>query len=89
MCEWKGVASYFDFVNKETNTVIQNVAWMYEKPTSGFKDIDSCLSFYASLLDQCFVNKEKVIAQEGDYYGGWKTANLVGPFKGGPGTIGW
>jgi len=27
--------------------------------------------------------------QEGDFYGGWITGAIVGPFKGGAGTWGW
>jgi len=27
--------------------------------------------------------------QEGGFYGGWITSRVVGPFKGGPGTLGW
>ena len=27
--------------------------------------------------------------QEGDFYGGWITSRIVGPFKGAPGTQGW
>jgi hypothetical protein len=29
------------------------------------------------------------VPQPGDFYGGWITPELVGPFKGGPGTRGW
>jgi hypothetical protein len=32
---------------------------------------------------------EEVRAQEGDFYGGWITSDIEGPFKGGPGTRGW
>jgi hypothetical protein len=27
--------------------------------------------------------------QKGSFYGGWVTADVEGPFKGGPGTAGW
>jgi hypothetical protein len=30
-----------------------------------------------------------VSAQPGDFYGGWITRDLQGPFKGGAGTLGW
>jgi len=30
-----------------------------------------------------------VHAQESDFYGGWITSDIEGPFKGGPGTSGW
>ncbi len=47
------------------------------------------LAFYAGRMDACFVNGEAVTAQPGGFYGGWITANIVGPFKGAPGTRGW
>ena len=40
-------------------------------------------------MDRCTVDGEVVRAQEGGFYGGWITADVVGPFKGGPGTAGW
>jgi hypothetical protein len=36
-----------------------------------------------------FVDGERVVSQPGDFYGGWITSDLVGPFKGGAGTRGW
>ena len=36
-----------------------------------------------------WLDDERVEAQEGGFYGGWITADLVGPFKGPPGTRGW
>ncbi len=86
-CEWKGKAIYYDY--RDENRLIENIAWAYPAPTAGFADIKDCLSFYASKCDACFVNDEQVQAQDGDFYGGWITRNLKGPFKGGPGTFGW
>ena len=40
-------------------------------------------------MDACYVGDELVQAQTGDFYGGWITQNIVGPFKGEPGTMGW
>jgi hypothetical protein len=31
----------------------------------------------------------RVVPQEGGFYGGWITPELVGPFKGGLGSGGW
>lgn len=87
MCEWKGKARYFDFVSDKL--IIENVGWCYEKPTSGFEPIQNYISFYASKVDECFVNDERIASQEGDFYGGWITSNLQGPFKGGKNTWGW
>ena len=87
MCEFKGMALYFNLVTASER--IENAAWGYENPRSGFEAIKDHLAFYPSRVEACYVDGEKVQAQEGDFYGGWITSNLRGPFKGGPGTRGW
>jgi uncharacterized protein (DUF427 family) len=87
ICEFKGVAVYYDLVAPGLH--VENAAWSYEKPRPGFEAIKDHLAFYPSKLDACYVDGEKVKPQEGDFYGGWITANIKGPFKGGPGTRGW
>jgi hypothetical protein len=47
------------------------------------------LAFYAQRVDACWVDDERVRGNDGSFYGGWITSNVVGPFKGGPGTAGW
>ena len=86
-CEWKGRASYFNYAASQI--VIPNIGWCYTNPTTSFSSITGYISFYASKADACYVNGERVQHQEGDFYGGWITSNLVGPFKGGVGTHGW
>lgn len=86
-CEFKGAASYFDIVVGKT--VISRGAWTYENPTKGFESLKGKVALYASRVDQCKVADELVQAQEGDFYGGWITSNIVGPFKGAAGTLGW
>lgn len=86
-CEWKGRARYFSLVLPERR--IENVAWAYPTPSKRFQPIAGYLAFYPSKVDACFVDEERVASQEGDFYGGWITRQIVGPFKGGPGTIGW
>ena len=87
MCEFKGMALYFDLVTATEH--IESVAWGYENPRTGFEVIKDHLAFYPSRVEACYVDGEKVQAQEGDFYGGWITSNLKGPFKGRPGTWGW
>jgi uncharacterized protein (DUF427 family) len=86
-CEFKGAASYFDIVVGANR--IPRAAWTYENPTKGFEDLAGKVALYASRVDECRVGDEVVQAQEGDFYGGWITSNIVGPFKGTPGTWGW
>jgi hypothetical protein len=67
----------------------QQAAWSYPVPTKLFAAIGDYLAFYASRVDACWVGEERVAPQEGDFYGGWITPRIVGPFKGGIGTRGW
>jgi hypothetical protein len=69
--------------------VSEKAAWSYADPRPGYEAIKDFLGFYASRVDECYVGEERVQAQEGDFYGGWITSKIVGPFKGGPGTWGW
>ena len=66
-----------------------DAAWFYADPTPAFAALRDHVAFYPSRVDACTVDGERVAAQEGDFYGGWITKNIVGPFKGGPGTWGW
>lgn len=74
----------------DTGEEVKSRIWSYESPTKEFTDIKGYLSFYASGVPwECFVDDEKVEPQPGDFYGGWKTSDIEGPLKGGPGTWGW
>lgn len=86
-CEWKGQAAYYTLTVGDRQEV--NVAWDYPNPSPRFADIQGHLAFYPSRMDACYVDDEKVQSQEGDFYGGWITKDIVGPFKGGMGTWGW
>jgi uncharacterized protein (DUF427 family) len=86
-CEWKGLAAYYTLVMGERR--IEQVAWYYPDPTPQFEAIRNYVAFYPSRVDACYVAGEKVQAQPGDFYGGWITRDIVGPFKGDPGTWGW
>ena len=86
LCEWKGRACYWN-LRCETGERILNVGWSYPDPTVVL--LKDRFSFYAGRVDACFVAGERVQPQPGDFYGGWITSWLKGPFKGGPGTLGW
>ncbi len=91
MCEWKGIASYFDVrVGDQTS---HKAAFSYPDPiddlNQGFRDIAGHLCFYASRVDAAFIGDELVTPQPGEFYAGWVTSNLKGPIKGEPGTGHW
>ena len=64
------------------------MAWSYPEPFDGYESLTAYFSFYPARLD-CAVNGERVRPQPGGFYGGWVTDELVGPFKGEPGTEDW
>lgn len=86
-CEWKGQGSYYS-VQVGDKTVI-DVAWYYSTPTPDFSTMQNYVAFYAAPMDACYVDGEKVTPQPGQFYGGWITSDVVGPFKGEPGSWGW
>jgi len=86
-CEWKGRAVYWDVVVWEKRA--KQAGWSYPKPSTAFIALADHVAFYASRVDACYVDDERVVPQPGDFYGGWITADVVGPFKGEPGTAGW
>ena len=88
LCEFKGVARYWDLVDSE-RVIVRDAGWSYPSPAPAFRALADHLAFYAGRLDACYVGTEQVAAQAGDFYGGWITSNVVGPFKGAAGTWGW
>lgn len=86
-CEWKGQASYYDvFVNDKT---ARRAAWSYTRPTKSFQPITDHVAFYVWAMDDCLVDGEKARHQPGNFYGGWITDDILGPFKGVPDSRWW
>ncbi len=86
-CEWKGTASYFDLVVGAARSV--EAAWCYPQPTEPFRDLAGYVAFYPGRVDAAYLDGEIVRPQPGRFYGGWITDEIVGPFKGEPGSAGW
>lgn len=87
MCEWKGAAKYWDVVAGDA--VLERVGWSYPTPTPTFQILRDYLAFYAAPFDRCIVDGEIVVPQPGQFYGGWITGKVAGPFKGIPGSRFW
>lgn len=83
-CEYKGRASYYRMAGGDVD-----VGWTYPDPQPGYSSIAGHVSFYAGRVDEAWIDDERVVPQDGDFYGGWITSDVRGPFKGGPGTEGW
>lgn len=86
-CEWKGRASYYTVMVGERHAA--DAAWYYATPTAAFAALKKYVTFYPGRMDACFIDGEQVQPQPGNFYGGWITSDVVGPFKGEPGTRGW
>ena len=74
-CEWKGTATYLDVLGRP------RAAWTYRDPVARYAALKDFVAFYPSRVE-CFLDDERVQAQPSDFYGGWITRDLVGPFKG-------
>jgi len=86
-CEWKGQANYYTIKAGDRSAV--NAAWYYPVPTPEFAEMKDYVAFYCLFMDGCYVDGELVKSQPGGFYGGWITSDIVGPFKGGPGSLTW
>jgi uncharacterized protein (DUF427 family) len=87
VCEWKGAARYLDVVVGDRRA--EAAAWVYPQPVAAYAALKDHVCFYPSRVDACWLDDERVAAQPGDFYGGWITRDVEGPFKGGAGTLGW
>jgi uncharacterized protein (DUF427 family) len=87
-CEFKGMASYFDVIG-DNGLLAPMAAWTYRNATPTYAALNGHVAFYPGRMDACFLDDERVTSQEGDFYGGWITSNITGPFKGAAGTQGW
>ena len=96
-CEFKGVAHYFNLVADTAPThagfseerVAPRAAWHYPNTTAGYEVLKEHVALMPGLVDSCTVDGERVEPQEGNFYGGWITSRVKGPFKGAPGTLRW
>jgi uncharacterized protein (DUF427 family) len=86
-CEFKGRAQYLDAIIDGRRFV--EVGWFYPDPSPGYEPLRDHVAFYPGRVDGAWLGDERVQSQAGSFYGGWITADLVGPFKGAPGTLGW
>jgi uncharacterized protein (DUF427 family) len=87
VCEWKGVAAYFDVVGGPA--VVERAAWHFPEPRPGFEQLAGHVAVYPGRMDHCTVDDEVVTPQPGGFYGGWVTSRVTGPFKGVVGSQAW
>ena len=86
-CEWKGLARYWTV--ERNGRIARGAAWSYPEADAGFESIRDYFAFYPRRMDACYVGTDRATPQPGFYYGGWVTPELVGPFKGVPGSESW
>ena len=83
-CEWKGVASYWDVSAVDGTDRRVRAGWSYPKPTEAFSLLAGWISVYPRRMDRCRLDGEDALAQPGEFYGGWVSSWIQGPFKGDP-----
>ena len=86
-CEFKGAAKYLTMLAGSAQA--ESAGWYYPNPSPGYELLADRVAVYPSAMDSCEVAGEIVTPQDGDFYGGWITSKVVGPFKGEAGTSGW
>lgn len=86
-CEWKGTAEYWTVRTPEGDRA-ERAAWSYPEPFDEFAELAGWISFFPSRV-ACTIDGERVEPQEGGFYGGWVTSEIVGPWKGGRDSGGW
>lgn len=87
LCEWKGVAHYWSA--RVGKRLAAEAAWSYPDPDPDYAGLRDHFAFFAGRVDACRVGDARATPQPGGFYGGWITPDLVGPFKGEPGSQGW
>lgn len=88
LCELKGNAEYMPIIMGDYRTA-PRAAWAYTASPQAYAAITGYLAFYPSRVDSCFVGTQRVVAQKRDWYRGWITSSIRGPFKGSPGSANW
>ncbi len=79
-CEWKGQAAYYTI--KVGGKTSPNAAWYYPNPSPGYESLKNYVAIYPGRVEAALVDGEQVEPQPGDFYGGWITKDIIGPFKG-------
>ncbi len=87
VCEWKGTAAYGDLDVAGRRS--ERAAWWYPQPVPAYGALADHVAFFPGRVDACYLDDERAASQDGDFYGGWITSDIRGPFKGAPGTLGW
>ena len=86
-CEWKGVARYWDVASGDRTAPA--AAFDYPEPAPEFAEISGHVALYCAPMDRVRVGDAIATPQPGEFYAGWVTPWIKGPFKGDLGTEGW
>lgn len=86
-CAYKGCIKFYDIAVDQKRS--NYAAWYFPKPNPGYEALKGYIAYFAHKMDACYVNGELVIPQPGEFFGGWITSNIIGPYKGMPGTDNW
>ncbi|MGH2499197.1 MAG: DUF427 domain-containing protein [Candidatus Limnocylindria bacterium] len=85
--EWKGSASYWEV--RVAGRRAARAAWTYRDPAPGCEATGADIAFYPREMDAWFVDDERARPQPGGDHGGWVADDVVGRFRGEPGSESW
>ena len=78
------MAAYWDASADDGTDRRVRAGWNYPKPTEAFSLLTGWISVHPRRVDRCRLEGEDVLAQPGEFYGGWISPWIQGPFKGDP-----
>ena len=87
LCDCKGLGRYG--FTRSGLQLSGRAGWSYPEPDPTSAAMRDHVAVYARAMEAWFVGDEQVTPRPGGFYGGWSTRSLEGPFKGGPGSMGW
>ncbi|MDN5920515.1 MAG: DUF427 domain-containing protein [Pseudonocardia sp.] len=87
-CEWTGIAHYVD-ISVPGADPLRSVGWWYAQPDARYPELTDRVAVYVAPFDEIRLDDQVVRPQPGGIYGGWVTGEIVGPFKGAPGSQDW
>ena len=89
VCEWKGVATYADLVDDAGRTLVTDAGMDLSGARARIRRTRRALGVLSATDRRVPGRRRTRRAERGRLLRGWITANVTGPFKGGPGTRNW
>lgn len=74
--EWQGIAHFFDVCTPRV--IRRRAAWAFSDPLALFRGLTDFIAFNCRLVDACYVDDERAMAEPVGDGAGWVTRELTG-----------